>query len=293
MQCRTLSIHGLSLALFCSLGAGTAHAYRPFDGTDADVAELGEFELELGPAHLLREGGRNFLLSPTVLNLGILPRTELVVDLVGAAPLHPQPSAILGQRGEAKYQLVDTDVFIKVLLRKGTLQEESGLSVAFEGGPLLPEIYGDKGYGAEGNLIFSERWDWFTVHLNNTFELTRGEGAPVWSNSLITEFAVSDSWRPVAEFLWERDLQEHINVFSGLAGFIWSVVEDFDIDAAVVAATSEGEHAFEARLGLTWAFAVYEPQHVSPEEQEKNADEPRGGDEEEQTSEASEEHAHR
>jgi hypothetical protein len=29
----------------------TAHAYRPFDGTDADVAELGDFELELGPVH--------------------------------------------------------------------------------------------------------------------------------------------------------------------------------------------------------------------------------------------------
>ena len=49
-----------------------ALAYRPFDGTDADVAEYGDFELELGPTQYYREDGRNFLVAPaTVLNLGI------------------------------------------------------------------------------------------------------------------------------------------------------------------------------------------------------------------------------
>jgi hypothetical protein len=33
-----------------------AHAYRPFDGTDAAVAGPKEFELEFGPVHYLREG---------------------------------------------------------------------------------------------------------------------------------------------------------------------------------------------------------------------------------------------
>lgn len=32
-----------------------AFAYRPFDGTDADVAKEGEFELELGPVHYFRQ----------------------------------------------------------------------------------------------------------------------------------------------------------------------------------------------------------------------------------------------
>jgi hypothetical protein len=41
-----------------------ARAYRPCDGTDADVAEYGHFELELGPTHYYREGDRNFLIAP-------------------------------------------------------------------------------------------------------------------------------------------------------------------------------------------------------------------------------------
>src|SRR5438067_13836162 len=42
-------------ALSCWSG-GAAWAYRPFDGTDAAVAETGEGEIELGPVEYLREG---------------------------------------------------------------------------------------------------------------------------------------------------------------------------------------------------------------------------------------------
>lgn len=280
-------------ALMCLFGVNTAHAYRPFDGTDGDVAELGEFELELGPAHVLRAGGRNFLLTPTVFNLGILPRTELVVDIVGEAPFHPLASPIIGQRGEPKYKLRDTDVFLKFLLRKGALQDETGLSIAFEGGPLIPEIYGEKGYGASANLILSGRWGWFTTHLNNELEFARGTGDPVWGNSLIFEFGVSERFRPVTEVVFERDIKGKTNLYSALGGFIWSVVEDFDIDAAVVVAAEDGERAFEGRFGLTWAFAVYEPQEISPESQEKNADEKRGGEDEDQGQREDEEAAAR
>lgn len=269
MQWQKLTVLGSVSALLSVSSAGTAHAYRPFDGTDADVAELGEFELELGPAHYLREGGRNFVTSPMVLNLGIMPRTELVVDMVGSHPMNPYPPTPTAA-GEAKYSLVDTDVFFKVLLRKGALQEEGGVSMAVEAGPLLPEIYGTDGYGASANLILSERWDWFTVHLNNTFELSRGALDPIWSNSLITEFEVSKHWRPVTELLWEADIKAGANLFYALAGFIWSVTDDFAIDAAGVIMTEAGEQTYEARLGLTWAVAVWEPQAVAPEEEEKN-----------------------
>src|SRR5262245_17391853 len=87
-----------------------AHAYRPFHGTDGDVAELGEFELELGPVQMLHENRRDFLLAPaTVLNFGIFPRTELVIDFVGNVPFRLE-------RGESRYQLRDTDVFLKILV---------------------------------------------------------------------------------------------------------------------------------------------------------------------------------
>src|ERR1700722_7896999 len=44
------------------LFSAPAHAYRPFDGTDADVAETGDFELELGPAHWYSSAGSHYLL---------------------------------------------------------------------------------------------------------------------------------------------------------------------------------------------------------------------------------------
>jgi hypothetical protein len=197
--------------------------------------------------------------------------------MMGSMPFRPEPAAI-GVRGEPKYAIRDTDVFLKFLLRKGGLQGETGLSIAFEGGALIPEIYGEKGYGASGNLIVSQQWGWFVAHLNNTLELARATGDPVWENSLINEFRISENFRPVTELLWERDIKEKVDVFSGLVGFIWTVAEDFDIDMAGVVATSQGEQAFEGRLGITWAVAVYEPQEVSPEGEEKNADEHKGED---------------
>jgi hypothetical protein len=50
-----------------------AVAYRPFDGTDAAVADPGEIELELQPAGAQWSRGQNLLIAPAVvLNYGFL-----------------------------------------------------------------------------------------------------------------------------------------------------------------------------------------------------------------------------
>ena len=41
-----------------------AWAFRPFDGTDAEVAEPGEVEIELQPAGILQEGSEKTLVAP-------------------------------------------------------------------------------------------------------------------------------------------------------------------------------------------------------------------------------------
>src|SRR4051812_19352634 len=91
----------VSALLAALLRASIAEAYRPFDGTDADVVEPGTFELELGPVHWYDRGGQQSLLAPvTVLNFGILPETELVVDFQGSIALGPlegrPPVALIG-----------------------------------------------------------------------------------------------------------------------------------------------------------------------------------------------------
>jgi len=71
----------LLVAALVLTSARGALAYRPFDGTDADTAELGSFELEMGPVQYYRQGPRNYLITPAlVLNLGIFEATELVID---------------------------------------------------------------------------------------------------------------------------------------------------------------------------------------------------------------------
>jgi hypothetical protein len=248
------------LFIDCLSPRQVAFAYRPFNGTNADVAKLGEFELELGPLQVLHQQGRNYLLAPaTVLNLGIVPRTELVAEFVGNIPLH-------AERGENRYGLRDTDVFVKVLLRKGVLQDEdAGPSIALEAGPLTPEIGGDRGFGASTNVIVSERWGWFVVHLDDQAVLTRADLDFAWSSSLITEYHFSERAFPVMELLWERVFQSHVSVYSALAGAIWKVSESVDLDAAAIVASVAGKPSVEARLGFTWALRVWE----TPEEPEK------------------------
>ena len=50
----------IGLAATCvvvmALSSGAANAYRPFDGTDAAVAEQQNLEIELGPTEYMREG---------------------------------------------------------------------------------------------------------------------------------------------------------------------------------------------------------------------------------------------
>jgi hypothetical protein len=222
-----------------------AHAYRPFDGTDGDVADTGEFELELGPLHYAQEGKETFFLTPTVFNLGVIPRMELVLDFV---PLYPQ-------NGSAR--VTDTDVFAKYLLRSGVLQGEQGPSMAVEAGPLIPEYNGQKGFGASVNLIVSEQYGWLTLHLNNEGQLSRQDLVFAYAASLIGEFDIGSKARPVAELGFEIEPSSGGKEYSALGGVIWTVSDSLALDAAARVGRLEAANTFEARLGLTWTAPVW------------------------------------
>src|SRR5205814_1895627 len=56
-------------------------AFRPFDGTDAAVADTGKVEIELGPVEYRREGATRTLFAPsTRVNYGFAPDWEAVVE---------------------------------------------------------------------------------------------------------------------------------------------------------------------------------------------------------------------
>ena len=138
--------------------APPAFAYRPFDGTNGEVSDPGEFELEVGSAYLTT-GARYMVAPATVLNFGVAPGLELVADFKNFVGLQRVA-------GKPRLQLLETDIFLKRVLRRGALQGEPGVSIALEAGPLLPEINGVNAFGAQASLITSYRWDALSLHLN-------------------------------------------------------------------------------------------------------------------------------
>jgi len=236
--------------------ARRADAYRPFDGTDADVAELGTFELELGPTHYYRQGSQNYLLVPaTVLNFGVLEGTEIVIDA--------QDRLAIGKLGAGvpRFAFADDDVLVKHTFRDGILQGKTGVSIAAEGGLLTPEVNGTDSIGASIDVITSYRWSFGTIHWNEWFELTREHYANLYTG-VILEGPFDWRVRPVAELYYDKDWLEG-STESALVGAIWTLKDSFMLDAAVRGARVADQDALEVRLGFTWTLTMWEPKGKS------------------------------
>ena len=233
-----------------------ARAYRPFDGTDADVADYGEYELELEPCGLYREGSRDSLVAPYAINnYGFLPRNELVLE--------GRQLVQIDGAGAPHASLVEPQLFVKTVLREGALQGGRGLSVASEVGPYFPEAgTGATKLGGQIGVIVSEAWRDLAVHLNVVDYLSRAGDYGLFT-SLIVEGPARWRVRPVGELLADREfgsttLRDGLTR-SVLGGFIWHVTEGFDVDAALRVGAVEDRAMREVRLGFTWAVEVLPP----------------------------------
>jgi hypothetical protein len=226
----------------CILGWSVpASAYRPFDGTDAAVADVGELEIELQPVGVLHATSTKAL-SDAVFNYGFADRWEVVLQ--GTAPTPPQDSGPIG---------VPNGVFLKYVLQPGVLQDKQGVSVATEFGPLLPDVAGS-GTGFSWTGIVSQRWDWGTVHLNVETNLTPDQNGEFFFDAIIEG---PNKWtvRPVFE-IYSDSVINQTQTFSALAGAIWQVNSKLSVDAAVRAALVNGRPVEELRLGMTFGFPV-------------------------------------
>lgn len=231
-----------------------ALAYRPFDGTDADVAETGDFELELGPVHWYSQRDAHYLLAPaTVLNLGLVPRLELVADFQNYVGIDVPA-------GQPRDQLLDTDILAKYVLLPGVLQGKGDWpSVAAEFGPLLPNVNGVDAFGASTDVIVSQRWRGFTMHVNSWFELTRGDLHFDWFEGVILEGPFEAPVRPVSELYVEHEFVANVTTWSALVGAIWRARDGLDLDVGLREARVGDERATEVRLGLTWTIGLWRP----------------------------------
>jgi len=225
-----------------------AHAYRPFDSTDASVAAAGELELEIGPLGYLQSRPRHFLVAPSlIINFGFVPRWELVVQGRDFILLNDLP-------GEARARLVDTGAFLKGVLREGSLQGASGPSVGIELGVLLPTIHGDPGVGATAIFIVSQRWDAATLHVNGAVSLTRAGNADFFGGAIV-EGPYRWPVRPVVELFVDHELTAS-TAYSALAGASWQARNGLSFDVGARAALVGDVPVYEVRAGLTWAFQL-------------------------------------
>ena len=220
-----------------------ALALRPYDSTDADVAKQGEFELELGPVGRRREGSKRIEVAPAVIgNLGLEGNRELVIQGQREVALDREPRSAI----------VDNGIFIKQVLRKGTLQDASGASIATEYGLLLPSVHGEKGTGFSVAGIVSQRTETISVHLNAALAWTR-EHEPDLFLGAILEGPYSWVVRPVAEVFGEQ-ASGSPRTTSGLVGAIWRFRDGLSFDVGIRRAHDGNETTRELRLGLTWTF---------------------------------------
>jgi len=232
-----------ALVGLCAVGwAVPAFAYRPFDGTDAAVADLGEVEIEFQPLGAIRAGPTKGL-SDGILNFGFADRWELVLQ--GTA--QPLPEGV----GPIS---VSNAAFLKYVVQPGVLQDTSGPSIATEFGPLLPAAGGGSGVGFGLTGIVSQRWDWGTVHLNAASNLTPDQHGELFFDAIIEG---PSKWkvRPVFE-IYSDSVVTQSQTFSGLVGAIWQVNDKLSFDAAVRYASVDGHPVSELRVGMTFGFPL-------------------------------------
>jgi hypothetical protein len=236
------------LASLCALSCGgDALAYRPFVGTDAAVADLGELETEFGPAEPMRAGSQRLLTSAeTVFNLGIAEGWEAVLQGQAVTLLSPGPM---------QTSLLGNEFSLKNILRDGVLQEKDGPSIAVEFGPLLPGVNGEPGTGASWGGIVSNRWGWLTTHVNAAVAVTRTHHADAFFGTI---FEGPWDWpvRPVAEVFYEREWGAAETV-SGLAGAIRQVNDKLAFDIALRDGRVNGHTVNELRAGVTFGLPLW------------------------------------
>jgi hypothetical protein len=218
-----------------------AFAYRPFDSTDAAVADLGDIELE---ASLLSyrhdDAGSTWIVPAARLNYGLAKDWEVVLEGQAEHPPHG-PGAV-----------VDNALSLKTVLREGSLQDKTGASLATEAGVLLPGINDQPGVGVSWAALAGQRWSWGAVNLNATASLTRQSHGELSLGAIVEG---PDKWpvRPVGELVYNHAFGGR-EEFAALAGMIWKVNDKLSFDLAVRQGTIDSRAETEIRTGLTVAF---------------------------------------
>jgi len=226
---------------------GSAHAYRPFDGTDAGVADPGSLEVEIGASRLHQGTSRIFAVPAAVATYGPFENTEIGIE----GHLNRERDDITSPY---RTRLEDAAINVKHVLREGSLQDKPGPSVAAECSLLFPQSGRDAaGFGCTGAV--SHKWDALVGHVNVGLERTP-EHTTTRALSLIAQAPEDWKVRPGAELRWERDNAggwDH----TALAALVIPHGKDLAFDIGWRFGRSSDGPVHELRVGLTWSLDLH------------------------------------
>jgi len=218
---------------------GAAFAYRPFDSTDAAVAEEGKWEVELAPLNWRHnDDGVQWISPALILNYGFAPGWELVFE----------GRNTIFDRGGGEFS--DAAASLKTVFQEGSLQDKPGVSLGSEFSVLLPGIRADDGAGLAWAFLASDRHDWGAWHFNLGPTLTRDGRGGMFAGAILEG---PDSWplRPVAEIRYEKTYGGE-EMIAGLAGVIIPVRGGLSFDIALRHARQGGRPDEQLRAGITF-----------------------------------------
>lgn len=225
------------------LAAKPAWCYRPYDSTDADVASEDELEVEFGfsQARLTPAKARGWGL---VLNYGLGRDRELVLE---GGRIRTEESGF-----PAQTSFSDVALSVKQVLRRGTLQEQPGVSVAVECGALIPASPDDDSVGGECAVIASQATRVVSLHLNAGASYGTGR---TWGRSFGFIAEGADDWvvRPGLEIRNDREEGEP-SEWSALVGLTWRASDRLAADLAYRHSIGSTDAFNEWRLGVTWSM---------------------------------------
>ena len=241
------------IALALTSASLPAQAYRPFDGTDAAVADFGKIEVELQPFGALENSQSKTLIAPqSVINFGFAQDWEFVLQ----GQLESQIAPV------GHESLTDDGIFFKHVVRRGVLQDETGPSVATEFGVLLPNVNGATFIKPTWTWIVSDRFPWGTVHLNFTANLQSDPRTDLLLDAIV-EGPAKWTVRPVAE-IYSDSVINGPQIYSGLVGAIWQINDDLAVDVALRHALVGKDGESEVRAGVTFAFPIEHSMTTTP-----------------------------
>ena len=233
------------------VGLRDAAAIRPFDGTDASVADAGTVEFEMGPVDWIGVGGGEDALAPlAVVSIGVARDWELSA--------YAQPSWLLSESSGSRFALLDAALQAKRMLREGSLQGLPGPSLAVEVAALLPATELRNDFGARITPVVSQSWRGFTSHVSTSLFWTRLH-EPAATGSLILEAPeIAARIHPAIEATtgWQSGLGRS---WSALAALIWNPRDDLEFDLGFRLGRALDLTGREIRAGFTWSFRAWDP----------------------------------